>query len=132
MTIESVAPEHVSCAEVRAQTESLGLPVPWLAAEWGVSEGTVRNWMKGASILPQWVIADVQTMVDHTQQRLNEMVAGVQLGGVLYTYRNDREYEQAPQEDQTPYCASWHRALCARAQREVHATIEYRFPRGQV
>lgn len=136
MSTESVAPASVSCAEVRAQLEVLGLPVPWLAAEWGVSEGTVRNWMKGTSVLPAWVIADVAKMRAHTDDQLNQLVASVKPEDpvVFSTYRNDREYNHAVATDNLPaYCAQWHRTLCARAQRRIpSATIEYRYARGQV
>jgi hypothetical protein len=118
-------------AELRCLTESLGLSVAFLAKRWNatqaddITEGRVKNWMKGTHDLPQWVAADVWAMVEHTEDRLDAVVAALQPGNELPTYRSDREYREHLGED-APYSASWHRMLCARAAAEIdNITLVY-------
>lgn len=134
MTTESVAPvspaevsPDASPAELRARLDVLGLSRQWLSQEWGVSEGTVRNWLSGASPIPSWVEADVQQIWDFTSEYLASLVKGLDMTRVLITYRNEKEYQLALGSG-AKYSAQWHRHVCARAQLQVpDATIIYRW-----
>lgn len=126
-------------AQLRAQLELLGLPVPWLATEWGVSEGTVRGWLRGTreQPIPPWIVKDIAQIRADTEQKLSSLVTHMAESGdkLLHTYRNDEEYDRARNEDSlrhlASYCAAWHRMLCARALLQLDGRgvgIAYRYP----
>lgn len=108
----------MSGAELRCLTESLGLSVAFLSRRWGMAEGRIKNLMKGTHPIPHKVAADVEAMMDDTEERLDNLLQQLQPGDPLGTYRSDSEYREHLGED-APYNASWHRMLCARAEAEV-------------
>lgn len=118
------ADRRMSGAELRGLTESLGLSVAFLAKRWNatrddaVSEGRVKNWMKGSHGLPPWVAADVWAIADDTEDKLDALIAVLRPGAELPTYRSDAEYREH-MDQAAIYSASWHRMLCVRAAAEV-------------
>lgn len=111
--------ERMTEAEFRVVREFLGLTPEWLSAHLGVSARTVRHWEAGRYTIPDGVRMELEDL----EVRTAEFIGGVvpQLmdlpdPGVI-TYRSDEEYREAHPE--TPFPASWHRAVVARLALEV-------------
>jgi transcriptional regulator with XRE-family HTH domain len=111
--------ERMTDAEFRVVREYLGLTGDWLAGHLGVNPRTVRSWEQGKYAIPDGVRLELEDL----EVRTAEFIAGIVPKlldlpdpGIL-TYRSDAEYHTAHPE--TPFPASWHRAVCARIVQEV-------------
>ncbi len=113
--------ERMTDAEFRVVREYLGLTGDWLARHLGVSPRTVRHWEQGKYPIPDGVRLEMEDL----ERRTSEFVSGVieKLMDIpdpgLVTYRTDAEYHAAVPE--SPFPASWHRAVIARVAQEVPA-----------
>lgn len=123
--------ERMTDAEFKVVREFLGLTGDWLAAHLGVSGRTVRHWEQGKYPIPD----GVRLAIEDLEARTGEFVAGaieklmdLPDPGVI-TYRNDAEYHAAHPE--SPFPASWHRAVVARVAQEVPALVIAYQPLGQ-
>ncbi|MET9804675.1 DUF1870 family protein [Streptomyces sp. NPDC006368] len=113
--------ERMTAAEFKVIREFLGLTGDWLAGHLGVSPRTVRHWEAGKYAIPD----GVRLAIEDLEQRTAVFIAGVvdELldlpdPGVV-TYRDDAEYHAAVPD--SPFPASWHRAVVARIAQEVPA-----------
>lgn len=113
--------ERMTDAEFKVVREYLGLTGDWLAAHLGVSPRTVRHWEQGKYPIPDGVRLEIEDL----ERRTGEFVSGVveKLMDMpdpgMVTYRTDAEYHAAVPE--SPFPASWHRAVVARVAQEVSA-----------
>jgi transcriptional regulator with XRE-family HTH domain len=113
--------ERMTPAEFRVVREFLGLTPEWLAAHLGVSGRTVRHWEQGKYAIPDGVRLEIEDV----EQRTGEFVSGIidklmdLPDPTVITYRDDAEYRAAHPD--TPFPASWHRAVVARVAQEVPA-----------
>lgn len=113
--------ERMTDAEFKVVREHLGLSGDWLAGHLGVTPRTVRHWEQGKYAIPDGVRLELEDL----ERRTGEFVSGIieklmdcpEPG--LITYRSDAEYHAAHPE--TPWPASWHRAVVARVAQEVPA-----------
>lgn len=113
------ADERMTAAEFKVVREFLGLTGDWLAAHLGVSPRTVRHWEAGKYDIPD----GVRLAIEQLEHDAGEFIGGVAEKlmdlpdpGVV-TYRDDAEYHAAHPE--SPFPASWHRAVVARVAQEV-------------
>ena len=106
-------------AEFRVARESLGLSGPWLAAHLGVSDRTQRHWESGRYQIPDGVRLEIERLLADADQHVTahiERMTGMP-DPVMITYATDEQYHAAHTD--SPYPASWHRAVAARVSREV-------------
>ena len=106
-------------AEFRVARESMGMSGPWLAAHLGVSDRTQRHWEAGRYPIPDGVRLEIERLLADTDQHVTahiERMMGMP-DPVMITYATDEQYHAAHPD--SPYPASWHRAVAARVSREV-------------
>ena len=106
-------------AEFRVARESMGMSGPWLAAHLGVSDRTQRHWESGRYPIPDGVRLEIERLLADTDQHVTahiERMTGMP-NPVMITYATDEQYHAAHPD--SPYPASWHRAVAARVAREV-------------
>lgn len=115
------ADERMTPAEFKVVREFLGLTGDWLAEHLSVSGRTVRHWEQGKYPIPD----GVRLAIEDLEQRTGEFIGAIvdklmdlPDPGVV-TYRDDAEYHAAYPE--SPFPASWHRAVVARIAQEVPA-----------
>lgn len=113
--------ERMTPAEFKVVREYLGLTGDWLAGHLGVSPRTVRHWEQGKYAIPDGVRLEIEKL----ERQTGEFVSGI-IGKLMdlpdagvITYRDDAEYHAAHPE--SPFPASWHRAVVARVAQEVPA-----------
>lgn len=106
-------------AEFRVARESLGLSGPWLAAHLGVSDRTQRHWESGRYPIPDGVRLEVERLLADADQHVTAYIKHMMdmSEPVMITYVTDDQYHAAHTD--SPYPASWHRAVAARVSREV-------------
>lgn len=113
--------ERMTPAEFRVVREFLGLTGDWLAGHLNTSPRTVRHWEAGKYLIPDGVRLELEDL----EQRTAEFVAGAveklldMPDPGLVVYRSDAEYHAAVPD--SPFPASWHRAVVARIALEVPA-----------
>lgn len=105
-------------AEFRVAREALGLSGPWLAAYLGVSDRTQRHWESGRYQIPDGVRLEIERLLADTDQHVTAYIKRMREMSepVMITYVTDEQYHAATD---SPYPASWHRAVAARVSREV-------------
>lgn len=111
--------ERMTPAEFKVVREFLGLTGDWLAAHLGVSPRTVRHWERGKYAIPDGVRLAIENLEHDTGEFIGgaaEKLMDLPDPGVI-TYRDDAEYHAAHPE--SPFPASWHRAVVARIAQEV-------------
>ena len=106
-------------AEFRVAREALGLSGPWLAAHLGVSDRTQRHWESGRYQIPDGVRLEIERLLADTDQHVTAYIKHMMNmpEPVMITYVTDEQYHDAHPD--SPYPASWHRAVAARVSREV-------------
>jgi len=116
--VESSASEMTPAA-FKVTRELLGLSDGWLAGHLGVSSRSVRNWEAGRYPVPEGVATELEALQRRTQDEVNEKVSALQgkPAPTLVTYRSDADYRSAHPD--SPFPASWHRALTARIALQV-------------
>lgn len=111
--------ERMTPAEFKVVREFLGLTGDWLAGHLGVSPRTVRHWEAGKYDIPDGVRLEMESLEARTGAFVGSIVVKLMdlpEPGVI-TYRDDAEYHAAHPE--SPFPASWHRAVVARISQEV-------------
>lgn len=116
--VESSASEMTPAA-FKATRELLGLSDGWLANHLNVSSRSVRNWEAGRYSIPEGVAAELEALKRRTQDEVAEKASALQRepAPTLVTYRSDADYHSA--HPNSPFPASWHRALTARIALQV-------------
>lgn len=115
--------ERMTDAEFRVVREFLGLTGDWLAGHLGVSPRAVRHWEAGRYAIPDGVRQELEDL----ERRTGEFVSGVieklldMPDPGVYVYRTDAEYHAAVPD--SPFPASWHRAVVARVAQEVPGLV---------
>lgn len=106
-------------AEFRVAREALGLSGPWLAAHLGVSDRTQRHWESGRYQIPDGVRLEIERLLADADQHVTAYIKRMREMSepVMITYVTDEQYHAAHTD--SPYPASWHRAVAARVSREV-------------
>lgn len=113
--------ERMTDAEFRVVREFLGLTGDWLAAHLNVTGRTVRAWEQGKYPIPDGVRLAIEQLETDTGEFVSgviEKLMDLPDPGVI-TYRTDADYHAAHPE--SPFPASWHRAVVARIAQEVPA-----------
>jgi transcriptional regulator with XRE-family HTH domain len=111
--------ERMTSAEFKVVREFLGLTGDWLARHLGVSSRTVRHWEQGKYAIPDGVRLEIESLESDTGEFVGGIVEKLMdlPDPVVITYRDDAEYHAAHPE--SPFPASWHRAVIARVAQEV-------------
>lgn len=114
--------ERMTPAELKVVREYLGLSGSALAKLLQVSDRTVRHWEEGKYPIPDGVRLEIENLERITAEFVSGVIAKLMDypgDPVVVTYRNDKEYHAAHPE--SPFPASWHRAVIARVAQEVPA-----------
>jgi len=114
--------ERMTPAEFKVVREFLGLTGDWLARHLRVNPRTVRSWEQGRDPIPDGVRLEIEKLERVTAEFVSGVIAKLMDypgDPVVVTYRNDKEYHAAHPE--SPFPASWHRAVIARVAQEVPA-----------
>lgn len=113
--------ERMTPAEFKVVREFLGLTGDWLARHLRVNPRTVRSWEQGRDPIPDGVRLELEELERRTAAYVNAYIERLMdvPDPVVVTYRNDAEYRAA--DPDSPFPASWHRAVIARVAQEVPA-----------
>lgn len=115
--------ERMTPAELRVVREFLGFSVPALAAHLEVSERTVRHWEEGRYQIPDGTRLEIERIEVETDDYVEAVVEALSAAqtpdGALAVsvYPTDEDYRAV--DPTSPYPASWHRSVIARATLEV-------------
>lgn len=112
-------PRQMTAAAMKVAREYLGLTTAWIAGRMHVQERTVHRWEAGVSPIPEGVRIEMdylQILADDEVDTLTQELLD-QPDPALVTYRTDADYRRA--DPDSPWLASWHRAVAARVAREV-------------
>ena len=113
--------ERMTPAEFQMTREFLGLSGPWLAKHLDVSYKTIQHWQTGKYPIPDGVRLEIEDLERRTGDYIGMVVEQIMDVGdpVVVTFRTDEEYAAA--DPSSPFPASWHRMVIARAALEVPA-----------
>ncbi|MFD7995459.1 helix-turn-helix domain-containing protein [Streptomyces mexicanus] len=113
--------ERMTPAEFKVVREFLGLTGDWIAGHLGVSPRTVRHWEEGKYKIPDGVRLAIEKLEATTGEYVGAVVEQLMdlPDPAVITYRTDAEYKAA--DPDSPFPASWHRAVIARVAQEVPA-----------
>ncbi len=111
--------ERMSPAEFRVAREFLGLTPEWTAKFLGVSARTVRHWEAGKYLIPDGVRRQIRRLETQTGAYVDTVVRHLKDAQqpAVTTYSRDEEYRLA--DPNSPYPASWHRAVTGRVALQV-------------
>ena len=113
--------ERMTPAEFQMVREFLGLSGPWLAKHLNVSYKTIQHWQTGKYAIPDGVRLEMEDLEARTVAYVGAVVEQLMDAPdpVAVTFRTDEDYQTA--DPSTPFPASWHRMVIARAAQEVTA-----------
>ncbi|OQO88981.1 transcriptional regulator [Saccharomonospora piscinae] len=122
--------QRMTPAEFRVAREFLGLSGPWLAAHLGVSDRTQRHWEAGRYPIPDGVRLEIERLQADTAQHVTAHIKHMMdtPAPVMLTYATDEQYHAAHPD--SPYPASWHRAVAARVSQEMPG-LSIAYPRAE-
>ena len=117
-------------AELQMVRAFLGLPVEWLAAQLGVQIHSIRGWEAGDKPVPGRVSLAIRDLEAATGEAVGDAIAELLDANdvAALTYRCDMDYQAAYPD--TPWPASWHRAVIARVAQEVPGLVIRYAPRA--
>lgn len=126
---ETADPPGMTDAEFKVIREYLGLTGDWIAAHVGVDPRTVRRWEQGIRPIPDMARLAIEQLAQDTSKSTNSLIEELRdlPEPAILTYRGDEDYQAHHPE--SPFSASWHRAVIARVAQEVPAlSIVFRGP----
>lgn len=115
--------ERMTAAEFRVVREFLNVTGDWLAGHLKVNPRTVRSWEQGRYPIPDGVRIEIEKLEAMTAGAVGRLVAILndEQEPAVIVYRDDAEY--AAHQPAADMCASWYRAVVARAALEVPGLV---------
>lgn len=114
--------KRMTAAGFRTRRELSGLTGRHLATLLGTDDRAVRRWESGKRPVPDSIAQQMRRISAETRTAVADMVAAAD-GGPLLTYPDDEQYTIV--NPSSPWSASWHRAVTARAAEETGLPVDY-------